>query len=128
MLDVRKISKMLGGLALLKYFPSDPEARGELAVMVCEMMTSEEQVDWLVRRMRTLYNEWPGPKEMRAVVCSKFKPADGIDCYSEVYMDGIPSERENLPALEAPRDPRSRELPPGEAGDLIRELAGRKRL
>ena len=38
-------------------------------------------------------------REVRAVFCSKFKPADGIDVYSAVYLDGIPSEKESAPAV-----------------------------
>ena len=32
------------------------------------------------------------------------------------------------PQLEPVRDPRSRELPPGEAGEIVRALVGRKGL
>ena len=49
-----------------------------------------------------LYNEWPGPQEVRAVFCSRFKPADSIEAYSSVYMDGIPSESETYGQIEAP--------------------------
>ena len=125
-MEVKRVSNILGGLALLKYFPTDGEARGELAVMVSEILTTEDQVAWLVRRMRNLYNEWPGPQELRAVACSKFKPADGIEGNSCIYLDGIPSEREQKTALPPP-DPRSRLLPPGEVGDIMRDLVRKAR-
>jgi hypothetical protein len=93
-LDVRKVAEILGGLTLLDYFPSDPAARGALIELVCSMAQNEDQVQWLVRRMTSgLYNQWPGPREVRACFCSKFKPKDGIEVDSTVYPDGIPSER-----------------------------------
>ena len=32
-------------------------------------------------------------REVRAAYCSKFKPDDGFEVYSDVYLDGIPSEK-----------------------------------
>ncbi len=49
-----------------------------------------------------LYAEWPGVYELRACFCSKFRPADGVEARSSVYLDGVPSERpapDPLPAL-----------------------------
>lgn len=93
------ICEIVSELALLKFFPSDPAARLAIARMLGEMAANEDQVRWLVRRMTSgLYNEWPGPRELRACFCSRFRPRDGISISSEVYLDGIPSERPELPA------------------------------
>lgn len=99
MIDVRKATESLGGLALLKFFPSDDFARTELLKLVCEMAGTNEQIDWLVKRCRNLWNTWEGPHELRAVFCSKYKPTDGIEAYSDLprFLDGIPSERESQP-------------------------------
>jgi hypothetical protein len=103
MIDVAKAGSSLAGLALLKFFPSDEWARTELVKLVCEMASTNEQIDWLVKRARNLWSQWEGPHELRALFCSKFKAADGIDAYSELarFADGIPSEKESLPALPA---------------------------
>jgi len=93
-MDVREVTKVLGGLAMLKFFPSDENAAVAIVELVCQMARSIEQVRWLVKRTISLHNEWPGPVELRAVFCSKFIPADGINAYSSVHPDGIPSERE----------------------------------
>jgi hypothetical protein len=123
--DVMRSIGKLGGT--MKFFPSDPDSRIGIGEEIIAMCSSIEQVDWLVKRLPKLFSDWPGMKEVRSVLCSRFKPADGIECYSEIYLEGIPSEREALPAL-GPGDPRSRELPPGEAGEFIRELVVRKSL
>lgn len=107
MIDVKKATRTLGGLALLKFFPADDFARVELVSIVCEMASTNEQIEWLVKRARNAWNQWEGPRELRALFCSKFKPADGVECYSALpqFADGIPSEDES--AAAPPRLPAS---------------------
>ncbi len=100
------VDKTIGRLALLKFFPaSDIVARAVAMTELMEMCETDEQVDWLGKRMSALYTEWPGLRELRAVFCSKFKPADGVevDSTDPRYVDGIPSERE----LSAPESARA---------------------
>ena len=106
MVNVKAASKIISELTLMRFFPSEDPARTALVRIICEMAESEDQIRWLVGRMINLYPEWPGPREMRACFCSKFKPKDGIEAHSQVHLDGIPSEKR----LEAP--PRLA-LPPG---------------
>jgi carbohydrate-binding DOMON domain-containing protein len=106
MLNFEKTLDMLGGLTLLKFFPSDPGARLELAKLVGRMASNEAQVEWLVQRTTALCNEWPGPLALRQIFCSKFKPADGIEAGgTSMFPDGPPSEQKieapSLPALPA---------------------------
>lgn len=95
MVNVKNATEIVSELCLMKFFPAERGARTALVRMICEMAESEEQIRWLVTRALTLYDAWPGPKEMRALFCSKFKPLDGINAYSEVFADrdGIPSEK-----------------------------------
>lgn len=110
MVNVANTARELAKLGVLKFFPADKEARAALVQIVCEMASSDEQIAWLVKRALALYNEWPGPHELRACFCSKFPPRDGINAYSQVYIDGIPSEREERNRLEGPK---MLALPPG---------------
>jgi hypothetical protein len=80
-------------LALMAFFPGDPEVRGALIGILMEMVETEEQLDWLIGRALKLYARWPGVAELRALYCSRWKPKDGVETYSTVYQDGIPSER-----------------------------------
>jgi hypothetical protein len=109
MLDFKRVVDILGGLTLLKFFPSDPVARLELAKLVGRMASTEQQVEWLVQRTLDLHSEWPGPHELRAIMCSRFKPADGINAVSSFYPDGIPHDP-RLPRIEPAPLPA---LPPG---------------
>lgn len=99
-MNVKSVAIKLEKLAMLKFFPSDEGARLGILELVCKMAHSEAQVDWLVNRMTDgLYNEWPGPAELRACFCSKFPPRDGKSACSQIYGDGIPSEKESVNRL-----------------------------
>jgi hypothetical protein len=116
MLNFEKTLDQLAGLTLLRFFPSDPGARLELAKLVSRMAATEDQVDWLVQRTLALCSEWPGPLVLRQILCSKFKPADGISAGgSPMFPDGVPSEKR----IDAPTFPA---LPPGHVASVDRGL------
>lgn len=128
------LTKAIATLSLMKFFPSDPYTRTALIELLAEMCHTDEQAIWLAKRTVQLHNEWPGAHELRATLCSKFRPRDGIEVYSAIYPGGVPSETgrlENAPALmlESGVMPVSRQLPAGhvasadpEAEDLIGKL------
>ena len=80
-------------LALMAFFPNDPDTRIAMAEVLIEMVDTEEHLNWLVRRALQVYSRWPGIAELRALYCSRFKPRDGIETYSEVYGEGFPPDR-----------------------------------
>lgn len=91
-MTVAAAESCIGSLALLKFFPSDDGARTALIRMLMEMCGSTEQAAWLGERMIELHTEWPGPRELRCVYCSRFPPKDGKDVASTAnYPEGIPS-------------------------------------
>ena len=89
-MNVKRIARMLAKLTALKFFPTEPGARRAILEIVVAMAGSESQVEWLVNRMLSIYNEWPGPREMRACFCCRFLPADGINAYSERFGGDLP--------------------------------------
>lgn len=94
MVNVKRAAEIMGRLGAMRFFPSDPNAQAAILQIACEMARSETQLEWLADRMLSLYNDWPGPMEMRACFCSKFQPKDGIERHSSVFPDGIKSESE----------------------------------
>jgi hypothetical protein len=77
-----------------------------------EMCNNEQEVRWLIDRMTSgIYAEWPGPQEMRAVLCQRYKPRDGITAYSSVYPDGLPPLPDSAMLMIAMPDLKA--LPPG---------------
>ncbi len=86
-------------LAAMKFFPRESNARATIARLIKDFATSVDQVRWLTRRMLVLYDAWPGPREMRALFCSRWKPRDGIEATSSVYLEGFPPERKAEPKV-----------------------------
>ena len=84
-MNVKQIARTLAKLTALKFFPAEPGARRGILEIVCAMASIESQAEWLVNRMLSAYNEWPGPQEMRACFCCRFRPADGVNAYSEKF-------------------------------------------
>jgi hypothetical protein len=70
-------------LALLKMFPADPGARYALRMLLVRMCPSFEAGQWLVDRALDRFDEWPGPRELRGLLSSRFPPSDGVNAYSK---------------------------------------------
>ena len=98
MMTIREIAPLVARLGALPYFPpvTDDNARLAVAEIFASMAKDEAQVRWTVSRCLQLWDKWEGPHELRAVLCSKFKPADGVEAGSSLpqFADGIPSESE----------------------------------
>jgi hypothetical protein len=93
--------RLIAGLATLGSFPSGNETRKSLALLLCDMARYESEACWLIDRMTSgLYASWPGPGEMRACFCARFRPRDGVERRSSVYPEGMPPERQALSPVE----------------------------
>jgi hypothetical protein len=127
MLNPKVALEVTNELSILRFFPSGGQARAAISELLMQFCSTDAQARWLVRRVWALYSEWPGPRELRAVFCSKFPPADGIEADStdaRFLETGIPSERPLLES-ESPKqlisvDPKMRAL--------VVTTANRKRL
>lgn len=110
---------LVEAMTVLPFFPFEQAARALISDELAAMCENAKQGMWLVRRLSQLYVKWPGMREVRAVYCAKFSPQDGLEVYSGVYEDGIPSENPN------PYRPRISGRAPVEVIDPVadRELA-----
>lgn len=116
MLDFHEVNEMLSGLTLLRYYPAEDGARLALAELVARMATTKEQIHWLVQRVLSLHNEWPGPLVLRQIFCSRFPPRDGVDVFSTAeFPEGVPAEHQ----IEAPAP---LQLPDGHVASVDPEL------
>lgn len=91
-MTVDEIVPIANGMAAMKFYPGDIDARIAIAEELAYMAKNEEQIRFVVRRALGLYSEWPGIREIRALFCSRYRPADGVECGSTVYLDGIPAD------------------------------------
>jgi hypothetical protein len=87
-LDVGEVATVLSDLTALNYFPADDGGRLAVVKLVCAMASDMGQVRWLVNRVLTLFNGYPGPRDLRAVFCSRFAPADGLVVRTCEYFMG----------------------------------------
>jgi hypothetical protein len=69
---------------MLAYYPSDPGTQGAIMTLLAGMCQSREALDWLVNQMVNRVGAWKGPAELRGVLCSRFKPADGVEADSSI--------------------------------------------
>jgi len=119
-------SAAVSKLALMAFFPGDPDIRAALVWALLEMVETEEQLDWLVRRALRLYGKWPGIAELRALYCSHWKPKDGLESMSTIYPEGIPSERPRPVMRDAARgEPVSADA---EVDRMVTQAAARKKM
>src|SRR5271165_60975 len=104
------VDQSVAEIMLMPFFPAnDAYAKALLIRYFFDMCYTDEQALWLAKRYTTLFTKWSGVRELRAVASAKFKPKDGIEVYSETYMDGIPSEKPEGPRLlDGPLHPESR--------------------
>ena len=84
----------------MSWFPDGAGAKAALMGVLGKMCHDDASIVWLAETTAALHGKWPGLGEVRAIYCSRFRPKDGIEIYSTVYPDGIPSqcERAQLPA------------------------------
>ncbi len=135
-MNVREITGQVARLGALPYFPSDDDARIAIAEVFAEAAVTIEQVKWTVKHCLKIWDKWEGPHELRAVLCSRFRPADGVEAFSRLpqFADGIPSEYKttNLqltgaaPARQLAGDVANPSFPNTAAG-LIRSLTAAPR-
>lgn len=66
-------------LSMMPFFPS--EARGAVMHLLAKMCPHKEALDWLIAECVNRVGRWPGPAELRGLLCTRFDAADGIDGY-----------------------------------------------
>jgi hypothetical protein len=118
-------SAAVSKLALMAFFPGDPDTRGALIWALMQLVETTDQLDWLVARALKMYTRWPGVGEIRALYCSRFKPKDGVEAYSEIYQCGFPQQK---PAAKIPPAREVITTSDAEMANQIRAVAGRKQL
>lgn len=66
-------------MGTLKFFPAESTTRAVIMDLLSRIVSTESQLEWLVRTLIDHIGEWPGPAQMRALYATRFRPADGIE-------------------------------------------------
>jgi len=90
----------LSELTQLNFFPADEDGRTAVFLLVNQLVSSVDQVEWLVRRLLALFDKWPGPATVRAVFCTRYRPADGVEGskWLPAFRGPVPLEAAAAPA------------------------------
>ena len=86
------IEEAVGRLSAIPFFPSSDGAVLEIMRQLKNMIggeivygsTPQERLDWLVAAAINGMRRWQGVPELRGLLCSRWKPADGIEAYSSL--------------------------------------------
>ena len=94
----------VGILCSLLGFAPQGAAQAVIVTAMVKMCSTREQLAWLVNRAAELYSTWPGIPALRQILCSKYKPKDGIESsWSETFPEGLPdSVSPPVPLLPLP--------------------------
>jgi hypothetical protein len=75
--DLERAAKRL---QMLKYFR--PEITAAVLDELEQMCPHRRALNWLIDEMVQRVGVWQGPTELRALLCSRFDPRDGVDAWS----------------------------------------------
>ncbi len=108
-------------LGMLDFFPPEPATRAAIMMLLGKMVPHKRALEWLVNELINHVGKWPGPAEVRGILCSRFDPADGIDHWSTLPgYSAADGEAKFL--LDHDRQKQAERLE-GEGLALIRQLA-----
>lgn len=78
---VAELTRMVG---VVPMFPSDPLSLANITSETQKFVDQELRLKWLVDTFINHVGRWEGIREFRAVYCTRFKPADGIEEFSRI--------------------------------------------
>lgn len=102
----------LDELSMCQYFPTEPGVRAAIMRTLARMVPHREALIWLVRTMVDRIGTWKGPMELRGVLCTRFRPADGIEAFSS--LPGFRPEDSEAALLDEHEQRKVGWLPPAE--------------
>lgn len=102
--SVQDIKLAVSKFGALKFFPSDEGARLAVMELIRKMVSTKAELLWLTEAMIDEVGEWHGTAQLRALFCSRFKPADGregADCIVPGFT-AVDGERKFIEKFPAP--------------------------
>jgi hypothetical protein len=78
------LTAVIANLSMLRFFPPEEATRAAIQALLVRMCPGKEALLWLVDEFVNRIGEWRGPMELRAVLSTRWMPADGIEATSEI--------------------------------------------
>jgi hypothetical protein len=112
-------------LGMLEFFR--PDLRAPVMRLLRDMCPHKRALRWLVEELVNHVGKWPGPAEVRGLLCSRFDPADGIDQWCS--LPGYTAAEQEEKHLERHKQLKNAEgYVADESRDVIRLLGEGKKL
>lgn len=68
-------------MQMLEYWRSDAAFIASVQTYLAKICPNVEALEWLTAALVNHIGKWPGPHELRGLLCTKYDAADGIDAY-----------------------------------------------
>ena len=112
-------------LAMLPFFPG--ESRGAVMTLLRKLCPHRTALRWLVAEAVNHCEKWPGPAELRGILCTRWTPADRVDHWST--LPGYRAEDQEAKHYERHEQLTSGQALSDEARQFLQLAAGKvKRL
>jgi hypothetical protein len=122
------LSEAVTDLSLIEFFPSSPNQHAAVGLLLARICPHREALSWLVRTYTDHIGRWHGPMELRAVLCTRYRPADGIEAWSQLPgFRASDAEQRHLDQHAALKAGSAGELPEGPRL-VVRQLAAGRAL
>lgn len=113
-------------LSMCDFFPREPGAQAAIMRLLAKIVPHRQALRWLVGEFTNKIGKWHGPAELRAVLCTRYQPQDGIEGWSQLsgYSASDAEERAINQHKQLKADGTIPEIP--EARRLIASAKGMK--
>lgn len=78
------LNAAIANLSMLRFFPPDEATRAAIQALLVRICPHRESLLWLVDEFVNRIGEWRGPLELRAILATRWLPADGISANSQI--------------------------------------------
>jgi hypothetical protein len=78
-ISTQDLEDAVNDLSMMPYFPT--ESRAAVMSFLLRICPHRTALQWLVSEAVNRVPKWPGPAELRGLLCTRYDAADGVDGY-----------------------------------------------
>lgn len=82
--NARDLQQAVEDLSTCDFFPREPGAQAAVMRLLAKICPNKAALRWLVDTFVNRIGKWHGPTELRAVLCTRYRPQDGIEAWSQI--------------------------------------------
>lgn len=74
----------MNALRTIPYFPADAGAQAAIQRFLAQICPHRAAVEYLCATASEAMSEWCGIKQLRGLLCLRYRPSDGIECECKI--------------------------------------------